>query len=369
MQNPDLISALTAVIEPITALPLPTAGKIKQAVIDNDTATVHIAFGFPFASQKDSLMQDITAACLTLPNVKKATIELELNIQNHAVQTGLKPLAGIKNIIAVASGKGGVGKSTTTVNLALALLAESTPEHPVSVGIMDADIYGPSIPRMLGSTLPDGQRPEIIDQKKAKPVDAWGLKTMSIAYLVKEGEATVWRGPMVSQALQQLISETAWGELDYLIIDLPPGTGDIQLSLAQRIPVAGAVIVTTPQDIALLDARKGINMFEKVKVPTLGIIENMSTHICSQCGHTEAIFGEGGGDLLADEVDVPLLGQLPLDIRIRMEADSGAPTVVAEPESDITAEYRTIAQQLAGRLAQQNKDYASKFPNIVIENS
>jgi len=276
------------------------------------------------------------------------------------VQKGVKTIDGIKNIIAVASGKGGVGKSTTAVNLALALSAEGA-----KVGILDADIYGPSQPRMLGVH----GKPESKDGKTLEPMMSYDLEAMSIGFLVDEETPMIWRGPMVTQALQQLLNDTNWGELDYLVIDLPPGTGDIQLTLAQQIPVSGAVIVTTPQDIALLDARKGLKMFEKVEVPVLGIVENMSIHICSNCGHEEHIFGQGGGQSMSDQYDVDFLGALPLDIRIREETDSGKPTVVAEPDSRIAQIYRDIARRTAAKLSMQAKNYAAKFPSIVIQNN
>lgn len=277
----------------------------------------------------------------------------------HAVQPGLKPLAGVKNIIAIASGKGGVGKSTTAVNLALALSIEGA-----QVGILDADIYGPNQPQMLGSQ----QVPESKGNRSLEPVMAHGLQSMSIGYLIDPNTPMVWRGPMVTSALQQLLHDTQWHNLDYLIIDLPPGTGDIQLTLAQKIPVSGAVMVTTPQDIALLDVRKGIAMFQKVNVPILGVVENMSLHTCSQCGHVEPIFGAGGGEQLAKQFDIELLGKLPLDIRIREQADSGKPTVIADPDSPIALIYREIARKVGAKLASLAKDYSSKFPNIVIKN-
>lgn len=268
-------------------------------------------------------------------------------------------LTKIKNIIAVAAGKGGVGKSTTTVNLALALKAEGA-----RVGILDADIYGPNQPQMLG--VAPTQRPKSKNGKTLEPIIAHGIQSMSIGYLIDSNTPMVWRGPMATSALQQLLNDTAWDNLDYLLIDLPPGTGDIQLTLAQKIPLTGAIIVTTPQDIALLDVRKAIAMFEKVKVPILGVVENMSIHICSQCNHAESIFGHGGGEQIAKQFNVDLLGSLPLDIRIREQVDQGNPTVVAEPDSKITQIYRDIARQLAAKLLQANR-YTSKFPNIVIE--
>jgi ATP-binding protein involved in chromosome partitioning len=276
------------------------------------------------------------------------------------VQKALKPIDNIKNIIAVASGKGGVGKSTTAVNLALALAEEGA-----KVGVLDADIYGPSQPRMLGIT----GKPESADGKTLEPMVGYGLQAMSIGFLIDEETPMIWRGPMVTQALEQLLNDTNWADLDYLVVDLPPGTGDTQLTLAQKVPVSGAVIVTTPQDIALLDARKGLKMFEKVEVPVLGIVENMSTHICSNCGHEEHIFGSGGGASMASQYHVDLLGSLPLDIRIREETDGGKPTVVAEPEARISQIYREIARKTAAKLSLQAKDYAAKFPNIVIQNN
>ncbi len=279
-------------------------------------------------------------------------------IISHAVQQGLQTLPNVKNIIAVASGKGGVGKSTTAVNLALALAAEGA-----QVGILDADIYGPNQPQMLGVKT----RPETVD-KKLEPIISHGLQSMSIGYLVDADTPMVWRGPMVTSALQQLLNDTRWHDLDYLIIDLPPGTGDIQLTLAQKIPVSGAVIVTTPQEIALQDVRKAIVMFQKVNVPILGVVENMSMHTCTQCGHTETIFGEGGGEQLAQQYNVELLGSLPLDKRIREQADGGKPTVVAEPDHPISQIYRRIALRVAEKLSLQAKDFTAKFPKIVIEN-
>jgi ATP-binding protein involved in chromosome partitioning len=285
---------------------------------------------------------------------------VESRIIAHEVQKGLKPLPGVKNIIAVASGKGGVGKSTVAVNLALALSVEGA-----NVGLLDADIYGPSQPRMLGAS----ERPESRDGKTMEPVVSHGLQSMSIGYLIEEETPMVWRGPMVTQALEQLLRDTRWQDLDYLIIDLPPGTGDTQLTLAQKVPVSGAIIVTTPQDIALLDARKGLKMFEKVEVSVLGIVENMSIHICSQCGHEEHIFGAGGGQRMAAQYNAPFLGALPLDIRIREETDSGQPTVIAEPDSRIAGLFRDIARRASARLSLQAKNYSHKFPSIVIQNT
>jgi len=276
------------------------------------------------------------------------------------VQKGVTPINGVRNIIAIASGKGGVGKSTVAVNLALALSSEGA-----TVGILDADIYGPSQPRMLGVN----QRPESVDGKSLEPLVSYQVQVMSIGFLIEEDSPMIWRGPMVTQALEQLLNDTRWKDLDYLVVDLPPGTGDIQLTLAQKVPVSGAVIVTTPQNIALLDARKGLKMFEKVEIPVLGIIENMSTHICSECGHEEHIFGAGGGKRMADDYDVEHLGNIPLDSRIRADVDGGRPTVVADPDGAIADIYRRIARRVGGKLAVRKRSYSDVFPSIVIENN
>ena len=275
----------------------------------------------------------------------------------HAVQRGVQLLPGVKNIVAVASGKGGVGKSTTAANLALALAAEGA-----TVGLLDADIYGPSQPMMMGID----RRPDSLDGKTMEPLVNHGVQVMSIGFLVDPDQAMIWRGPMATQALEQLLRQTHWKDVDYLVVDMPPGTGDIQLTLSQRVPITGAVIVTTPQDIALLDARKGITMFEKVGVPILGLVENMAVHVCSNCGHAEHIFGEGGGRRLAQELGMHYLGALPLDLKIRQQADSGQPTVVADPQSEAAGIYRQVARDVAARIALQSKDFSAKFPTITV---
>jgi ATP-binding protein involved in chromosome partitioning len=336
------------------------ANEIKDVDIKGDTVFVRIEQGYPSGSYRDELAAEVKAKLESDEAIAKAEITLEQNVTAHTVQKSLKRIEGIKNIIAVASGKGGVGKSTTAVNLALALAADGA-----SVGMLDADIYGPSQPRMLGIS---GQ-PESPDGKTLEPMQNYDIKAMSIGFLVEEDTPMIWRGPMVTQALEQLLNDTNWGELDYLIVDLPPGTGDTQLTLSQKIPVSGAVIVTTPQDIALLDARKGLKMFEKVEVPVLGVVENMSIHICSECGHAEHIFGEGGGKRMAEESGVEYLGALPLDLTICQQADAGKPTVVAEPDSKNTELYLEISRNMAAKLAVQGKDYSTKFPNIVIQNT
>jgi len=353
-------TALKEVIDPYLETDLVSAKAIKNIAVDGGKVTLEVVLGYPAKGYKDTLAAKLKEKVSAINGVQDVAIDISSKIVGHAGQKGVKAIQGIKNIIAVASGKGGVGKSTTAVNLALALSAEGA-----NVGILDADIYGPSQPRMLGTRA----KPESADGRSMEPVVSYHLQTMSIGYLVDEETPMIWRGPMVTQALEQLLTDTNWTDVDYLIIDLPPGTGDIQLTLAQKVPVTGAVIVTTPQDIALLDARKALKMFEKVEVPVLGIIENMSTHICSKCGHEEHIFGEGGGISMSDQYDVPFLGALPLDIRIREETDGGKPTVVAEPESAIALTFREIARRTAGKLALEKKDYASKFPNIVIQNT
>jgi len=339
---------------------LVSASAVKDIAIDGAKVTLKVALGFPAAGYVETLAQALRDQIAKIDGVTDVVIEVGSKIISHTVQRGIKPHDNIKNIIAVASGKGGVGKSTTSVNLALALVAEGA-----RVGILDADIYGPSQPRMLGATA----KPQTEDGKTMLPVICHDVQSMSIGYMIEEDNPMIWRGPMVTQALEQLLSDTKWDNLDYLVIDLPPGTGDVQLTLAQKIPVSAAVIVTTPQDIALLDARKALKMFEKVEVPVLGVIENMSTHICSECGHEEHIFGAGGGKQMAADYDVQLLGSLPLDITIRENVDVGTPTVVADPEGAIAQSYREIARRVAAGLSQQGKDYSTAFPNIVIQNT
>ncbi|MDB2705056.1 iron-sulfur cluster carrier protein ApbC [Pseudomonadota bacterium] len=327
--------------------------------IDGDTLNATVTLGYPVKDDANVIKADLESILKKETASDEVTVLIDWKVTKHKVQQGVNAISNIKNIIAVASGKGGVGKSTTSVNLALALAAEGA-----SVGILDADIYGPSQPRMLGTT----QRPESADGKSIEPIESFGLQCMSIGFLIDEEEPMIWRGPMVTQALEQMLNDTNWNALDYLVIDLPPGTGDIQLTLSQKVPVSGSVIVTTPQDISLLDARKALKMFEKVNVPVMGIIENMSTHVCSECGHEEHIFGAGGGDKMAKQYGVDLLGNLPLDIQIREDADTGHPTVAADPDGTIAMAYRSIARRVAARLAKQGKDYSSAFPNIVIKN-
>ena len=352
-------TALKEVIDPYLEKDLVSAKAVKNIAVSGGKVTVDIVLGYPAKGSRDALAAKLKEKVVAA-GAKDVTINISSNIVSHGVQKGVKPLTSVKNIIAIASGKGGVGKSTVAVNLALALSAEGA-----TVGILDADIYGPSQPTMLGVKM----KPESKDGKTLEPIMSYHLQSMSIGYLIDEETPMIWRGPMVTQALEQLLRDTNWHDIDYLIIDLPPGTGDVQLTLAQKVPVTGAIIVTTPQDIALLDARKGLKMFEKVEIPVLGVIENMSTHICSKCGHEEHIFGAGGGAKMAEQYDVDFLGALPLDMRIREETDSGKPTVVADPDCRISQIYRDIARRVAAKLALQKKDFSAKFPNIVIQNT
>jgi ATP-binding protein involved in chromosome partitioning len=349
-------TALSELVDPVTG----AAFEPRSAKVDGSDVSVEIALGYPAKSVMAEVREAVTAKIKALPGVGKIDVQVSSKILAHAVSRGMKPMPGVKNIIAVASGKGGVGKSTTAVNLALALAAEGA-----KAGVLDADIYGPSQQMMLGLS----GRPQSADGKTIEPMENYGVQAMSIGLLIDVDTPMVWRGPMVTQALEQLLRDTQWKELDYLVIDLPPGTGDIQLTLSQKVPVTGAVIVTTPQDIALIDARKGLKMFEKVGVPILGIVENMSTHICSKCGHEEHIFGAGGAERMCKDYGVDLLGQLPLDIRIREQADSGKPTVVADPDGRAAAIYREIARKVAAKLAALGKDYSAAFPKIVIQNT
>ncbi len=353
-------SALKELTDPNTGKDYVTGKEAKNIKIDGDNVSLDILLGYPAKTQIEPIRKQVVAKLKTIPGIGSVTANVTMKIVSHAVQRGVKLVPGVKNIIAVASGKGGVGKSTTAVNLALALAAEG-----VSVGMLDADIYGPSQPTMLGIT----GRPETKDGKRLEPMQGHGIQAMSIGFLIDVETPMVWRGPMVTQALEQLLNETNWRDVDYLVVDLPPGTGDIQLTLAQRVPVTGAVIVTTPQDIALMDARKGLKMFEKVNIPILGVVENMSLHICSKCGHEENIFGSGGGDRMSKDYGIDLLGSLPLDIKIREQADSGMPTVVAEPDGRVAEIYREIARKVAVKIAEKQQDHSAAFPKIVVQNT
>ena len=353
----QLLQALTAVIDPNTGKDFVTTKALKNLQISGGDVAFDVELGYPAKSQFAAFRKSLIAAAKTVAGVDNVSVNMTIKVASHSVQRGVQLLPGVKNIVAVASGKGGVGKSTTAANLALALAAEGA-----SVGILDADIYGPSQPMMMGI---EG-RPESVDGKNMEPMENHGIQVMSIGFLIAPDEAMIWRGPMATQALEQLLRQTNWKDLDYLIVDMPPGTGDIQLTLSQRVPMTGAIIVTTPQDIALLDAKKGIKMFEKVGVPILGIVENMAVHVCSNCGHTEHIFGEDGGRKMAAEYKMDYLGALPLDMQIRLQADSGIPTVVADPDGDVAAVYKAVARQVAVSIAARSKDFSSKFPTITI---
>lgn len=353
-------AALKDIVDPNTGRDYVTGKEARNIKIDGDKVSLDILLGYPAKTQVEPIRKQVVAKLRTIPGVGGVTANVTIKIVSHAVQRGVKLIPGVKNIIAVASGKGGVGKSTTAVNLALALAAEGA-----SVGMLDADIYGPSQPTMLGIT----GRPESKDGKRLEPMEGHGIQAMSIGFLIDVETPMVWRGPMVTQALEQLLNETNWRDVDYLVVDLPPGTGDIQLTLAQRVPVTGAIIVTTPQDIALMDARKGLKMFEKVNIPILGIVENMSLHICSKCGHEEHMFGEGGGARMSKDYGVELLGALPLDIRIREQADSGKPSVVADPDGRVAEIYHQIARRVAVKIAEKQQDHSAAFPKIVIQNT
>jgi ATP-binding protein involved in chromosome partitioning len=360
IEKADVESLLKTFVDPNHGVDLISAKSVKAITIDGVNVGVKLELGYPAKSIIYDLAEAVKQHLQALKGIGNVAVEISVKIISHAVQQALKPQPNVKNIIAVASGKGGVGKSTTAVNLALALAAEGA-----TVGILDADIYGPSIPTMLGlSGYPVSE-----DNKTMMPKISYGIQTMSIGYLIDADQPMIWRGPMATNALQQLLRDTNWKDVDYLIVDLPPGTGDIQLTLSQQIPVSGAIIVTTPQDIALIDAQRGLGMFEKVNVPVLGIVENMSLHICSACGHEEAIFGEGGGVAMARKNKVDFLGSLPLDINIRKYADSGRPTVAADPDGRVAQIYKEIARKTAAKLALKAKDFSTRFPNIVVQNT
>lgn len=352
-----IMGALQGVIDPNTGRDFVSSKCVRNVSINDGDVSFDVELGYPAKSQMPAFRKALVAAAKSVAGVDNVSVNIASKVLAHAVQRGVQLLPRVKNIVAIASGKGGVGKSTTAVNLALALAAEGA-----SVGILDADIYGPSVPMMMGI---DG-RPDSEDGKTMEPMENYGVQVMSIGFLVAQDEAMIWRGPMATQALEQLLRQTNWKDLDYLIVDMPPGTGDIQLTLSQRVPMTGAVIVTTPQDIALLDAKKGIKMFEKVGVPILGIVENMAIHVCSNCGHVEHIFGADGGKKMAADYKMDYLGALPLNMQIRLQADNGKPTVVSDPDSEVAALYKDVARKVAVSIAAKNRDFSSKFPSITI---
>ena len=357
----DVNKFLISIDLPEIQRPVGDIGRVSALDVSDTAIAATIELGFPAARAHGAWAEHIASLLREKTGIEDVRVELTSKIVAHGVQRNLKRLANVRNVIAVASGKGGVGKSTVAVNLALALSADGA-----SVGLLDADIYGPSQPHMVGLV---GERPVSADGKTMQPLAAHGLQVMSIGFLVDTDQPMVWRGPMVTSALNQLLNQTQWQDLDYLIVDMPPGTGDIQLTLSQQVPVSGAVIVTTPQDIAAIDARKGLAMFRKVAIPVLGVVENMSTHVCTACGHEESIFGSGGAERMAEDFDVPLLGALPLDAQIRRQTDAGRPTVVSDPESAAAGAYHAAARRMAATLAMQGKDYSAKFPKIVVEDS
>jgi ATP-binding protein involved in chromosome partitioning len=357
LSDATVLDALKAVVDPNTARDFVSAKQVKNLRVDGGDVAFDVELGYPAKSQIAGFRKSLIAAVRTLAGVENVSVNVTSKVIAHAVQRGVQLMPSVKNIVAVASGKGGVGKSTTAVNLALALAAEGA-----SVGVLDADIYGPSQPMMLGI---EG-RPESVDGQSMEPMENFGVQVMSIGFLVDADNPMIWRGPMATQALEQLLRQTNWRDLDYLIVDMPPGTGDIQLTLSQRVPITGAVIVTTPQDIALLDAKKGLKMFEKVGVPILGVLENMAVHVCTNCGHSEHIFGADGGRKMAAEYGVDYLGALPLSLSIREQADAGRPTVVSDPDGEIAAIYKAVARQVAVKIAAKAKDFSSKFPSITI---
>src|SRR5438445_4324979 len=350
-------SALKEVLDPNTGKDFHATKSAKNIRVEGANVSLDIELGYPGKTQFDSIRKLITGKLRAIPGVSGVTVGVTSKIVSHSVQRGVKLVPNVKNIVAVASGKGGVGKSTTAVTLALALASEGA-----SVGILDADIYGPSQPMMMGIA----GRPESEDGKTMEPLENYGVQVMSIGFLVDADNPMIWRGPMATQALEQLLRQTNWRELDYLLVDMPPGTGDIQLTLSQRVPLTGAVIVTTPQDIALLDVKKGIKMFEKVGVPILGVVENMAVHVCSNCGHVEHIFGADGGKKMAAEYGIDYLGALPLNLSIRVQTDGGRPSVVADPDGEVAAMYRALARKMAVKVAAKAKDFSAKFPTITV---
>ncbi|MET1116220.1 MAG: iron-sulfur cluster carrier protein ApbC [Comamonas sp.] len=353
----ELLAALSSVQDPHTGKDFVSTRALRNLQISAGDVAFDVEIGYPAKSLVPELRRQFVNAAKTVAGVENVSVGITSKVVAQSVQRGVELLPQVKNIIAISSGKGGVGKSTTAANLALALAAEGA-----RVGLLDADIYGPSQPMMMGLT----GKPESVDGKTMEPLENYGVQVMSIGFLVNQDEAMIWRGPMATQALEQMLRQTNWKDLDYLLVDMPPGTGDIQLTLAQRVPMTGAIVVTTPQDIALIDAKKGIKMFEKVGVPILGIVENMAAHVCTQCGHVEHIFGADGGKKMAADYGMDYLGALPLSLQIREQADSGKPTVVADPDSEAAQIYKRVARDMAVKIALKAKDFSSKFPTITV---
>lgn len=359
LDKDTFLAALSQFTDPYLQSDWSSAGAVESLSIDADRVVMNVVLGYPIAGCEQSFMAAVEKVVAPVLGPRSLQLNLSSKIVAYgSLAAGVQPLSGVKNIIGIASGKGGVGKSTTAINVAYALL-----QLGAKVGLLDADIHGPNQPHMLGQT----EKPQAVKDKKLYPVEIQGLQTMSIGYLLKQNEPIIWRGPMVSQALQQMLRDTQWQDLDYLLVDLPPGTGDVQLTLAKKTPVAAAVIVTTPQDVALLDAGKASAMFKKVEVPVLGVVENMSVYVCPNCGHEEALFGSAGGEKLAEQSGSCLLGKLPLAREIREHCDQGRVTVLADRQGKLAQTYQEIARKIAAQLSLLGKNYAVKFPNIVIE--
>ena len=355
----DLKKKLETVRIPLLDHSLADLSCLESVELVDGIAKINLKTGFYLASVMAALESALLEALVSDgETVNKVELTIDSEVVSQKVQGALSPMPGIKNMIAIASGKGGVGKSTVTTNLAVSLAMDGA-----AVGVLDADVYGPSQPRMFGVS----GKPEVAGEQMFLPPSAHGVQIMSAGLMVDEETPMIWRGPMVTQALDQLLNQTVWGELDYLLIDLPPGTGDTQLSLSQKVPVSGSVIVTTPQDISLLDARRAYRMFEKVEIPVLGVIENMSTHVCSECGHEEHIFGQDGGKKMAQEYGLKFLADIPLDIDVRIQADEGMPVTLQSPESTVGRAYRSASLKMAVALAKRKKDYTQLFPKVVVE--
>ena len=350
--------AISGVVDENLQTDYVSAGWVKNIAIDGNAVSLTVELGYPAKSLHAFIRNRLLAALKEVGGIGDIRVDVTTNILTHAVQRGVRPLPGVRNIIAVSSGKGGVGKSTVTANLALALAAEGA-----SVGILDADIYGPSQPTLMGIS----EKPKSSDGQHFDPIEQYGLQLMSIGFMMDSVQPLAWRAPMITQALMQLLEQTKWRDLDYLLIDMPPGTGDIQMTLSQKAPLTGAVVVTTPQDVAVLDAKKGLMMFQKMNVDILGIVENMSSYVCTHCGQVEHIFGKDGGKLMSEAYGVDSLGDIPLNGAVREQTDNGKPVVVAEPDGLMSRIFREIAYRLAGKVALKPKDMTGMFPPVRVE--